>query len=173
MSDSTVGDIREMEDLAMKPINRNLVTIGLLLSLVTCVVPALAQTTAAKSVSPELIGNLTKQLKVTPEQATGGAGSLFNLAKSRLKAEDFAKVSKAVPGMDGLLKAAPKQDNSALNSVTSAIPGKSSGLASVAGQFKSLGLSPDIAAQFVPILTKFVGDKGGAAVGALLAGVLK
>jgi uncharacterized protein VcgC/VcgE DUF2780 len=158
----------------MKAIKRNLVTmgLGLMMLLLACIGPAVGQTTAAK-ISPELIGNLTKQLKVTPEQASGGAGSLFSLAKSRLKAEDFAKVSAAVPGMEGLLKAAPKQENSMLSSATSAIPGKSSGLASVAGQFKSLGLSPDIAAQFVPILTKFVGDKGGAAVGSLLAGVLK
>jgi predicted anti-sigma-YlaC factor YlaD len=47
------------------------------------------------------------------------------------------------------------------------------GQASVAGQFKSLGLSPDMAAKFVPVLTKFVGSKGGASVGSLLAGVLK
>ena len=159
----------------MKAMNRKMVTIGLglMLSLIVCVGPAIAQTTAAKSVSPELIGNLTKQLKVTPDQATGGAGSLFSLAKSRLKAEDFAKVSAAVPGMDGLLKAAPKQDNSALSSATSALSGKSSGLASVAGQFKSLGLSPDMAAKFVPLLTQFVSAKGGSTVGALLASVLK
>ena len=158
----------------MRGISRNFRTIGLglMLSILACVGAAVGQTTAAK-ISPELVGNLTKQLKVTPEQASGGAGSLFTLAKSRLKPEEFAKVSAAVPGMDGLLKAAPKQENSMLSSAASAIPGKSSGLASVAGQFKSLGLSPDMAAQFVPVLTKFVGDKGGAAVGALLASVLK
>jgi len=128
-----------------------------------------AQTPAVKSPSPELVSALTKELKVTPEQATGGAGSLFSLAKTRLKPEEFAKVSAAVPGMDGLLKAAPKQENSMM----SAIPGKSSGLASVANQFKALGLTPDMASKLVPILTKFVGGKGGADVANLLAGVLK
>jgi hypothetical protein len=44
---------------------------------------------------------LTKELKVTPEQATGGAGSLFALAKERLKPDQFSKVSAAVPGMEG------------------------------------------------------------------------
>ena len=153
----------------MKFRNRNLVTIGLVLvlPLLTCAGPAVAQTAA----SPELVGDLTKQLKVTPEQATGGAGSLFSLAKSKLKPEEFAKVSAAVPGMDSFLNAAPKQD--ALSSAANAVPGKASGLASVANQFKSLGLSPDMVAKFVPILNKFVGSKGGAAVEKLLASALK
>jgi hypothetical protein len=126
---------------------------------------------AQTAASPELVGDLTKQLKVTPEQATGGAGSLFSLAKSKLKPEEFAKVSAAVPGMDSFMNAAPKQD--AVSSAASAVPGKASGLASVTNQFKSLGLSPDMVAKFVPILNKFVGSKGGAAVEKLLASALK
>ena len=67
-----------------------------------------AATLADKNPSPELVGRLTKELSVTPEQATGGAGALFGLAKTRLKPDEFGQVSKAVPGMDGLLQAAPK-----------------------------------------------------------------
>jgi hypothetical protein len=137
---------------------------------------ASAQTSAAaqKSPSPELVGMLTKQLGVTPEQATGGAGSLFGLAKSRLKPEEFNQVSDAVPGMDGFLKAAPKTSaTSPLGSVGSALPGKAGGLASVTGAFNSLGLSPDMVTKFVPVLTQFVQSKGGASVASLLAGALK
>ncbi len=137
----------------------------------------LAQTPAAaqaKSPSPELVGMLTKELKVTPEQATGGAGTLFALAKSRLKPEEFSQVSEAVPGMDGFLKAAPQQSTgSSLGSLGSALPGGTGGLASVAGSFKTLGLSPDMVSKFVPVLTQFVQSKGGAKVGSLLAGALK
>ena len=68
-----------------------------------------AMADAAKA-SPELVGALSKEIGATPEQAAGAAGSLFGLAKSRLKAEDFAQVSKAVPGMDSLLKAAAVND---------------------------------------------------------------
>jgi len=128
----------------------------------------------AESPSPELVGMLTKELKVTPEQATGGAGSLFGLAKSRLKPEEFGQVSDAVPGMDGFLKAAPKPDSgSPLGSLGSALPGGAGGLASVAGSFKALGLSPDMVSKFVPVLTQFVQSKGGANVASLLAGALK
>jgi Protein of unknown function VcgC/VcgE (DUF2780) len=126
--------------------------------------------------SPELVGQLTKQLSVTPDQATGGAGALFNLAKSRLSPDEFSKVAGAVPGMDGLLKAAPKTESggaSALGSLGSKLPGGAGGLASVAGSFQSLGLSPDMAAKFVPVLTKFVESKGGASVGSLFAGAMK
>ena len=133
-----------------------------------------AVTTQAKAPSPELVGMLTKELKVTPEQATGGAGSLFALAKERLKPEEFSKVSATVPGMDGFLKAAPKQEGgSPLGSLGSALSGGGGGLASVAGAFGSLGLSPDMVGKFIPVLTKFVESKGGASVASLLAGALK
>ena len=141
--------------------------------------PAAAQTPSpaeaiAKSPNPELIGSLTKELSITPAQATGGAGTLFGLAKSKLSVEDFGKVSKAVPGMDGLLKAAPKpKSNSPLDSLGSSLPGSAGGLASVAGSFKSLGLSPAMAEKFVPVLTQYVQSKGGSSVASLLAGALK
>src|SRR5215212_4755325 len=132
--------------------------------------------TDSKNPSPELIGQLTKGLNVTPEQAVGGSGALFGLAKSRLKPEDFTKVSDVVPGIDGLLKAAPKPKQGSagmLGAMGGMLPGKVGGLASVAGSFKSLGLSPSMATKFVPIMAKFVEGKGGASVGNLLAGALK
>jgi hypothetical protein len=134
----------------------------------------IAQAPDAKNPSPELVGKLTKELSITPEQAIGGSGALFGLAKSRLNPGEFAKISGVVPGMDGLLKAAPKQESGGpLGAISGALPGKAGGLASVAGSFKSLGLSPDMASKFVPIMTKFVEAKGGASVGNMLAGALK
>ncbi len=124
--------------------------------------------------SPELVNMLTKELNVTPGQATGGAGALFGLAKSRLKPEEFSQVSSAVPGMDGFLKAAPKQGGgSPLGSLGSALSGSSGGLASVAGAFGSLGLSPDMVSKFIPVITQFVQSKGGTGVASLLMGALK
>lgn len=126
------------------------------------------------SPSPELVGTLTKELNVTQDQATGGAGAIFGLAKSRLKPEEFSQVSDAVPGMDGFLKAAPKQGGgSALGSLGSALPGGSGGLTSVAGSFGSLGLSPDMVSKFIPVITQFVQAKGGASTASLLMGALK
>ena len=129
-----------------------------------------------KNPSPELVGQLTKQLSITPEQAIGGAGAIFGFAKTKLKAEDFLKVSNAVPGMDGLLKAAPTQKSSGtdmLSSISSALPGKAGTLASLGGSFKQLGMSLEMVTKFVPIMTQFVKVKGGANVAGLLSGVLK
>jgi hypothetical protein len=119
---------------------------------------------AAAKASPDLVGSLSRELGSTPEQAAGAAGSLFGLAKSRLKADEFSQVSKAVPGMDSLLKAAPAM---------AAVGGSVGGLASMAAAFSKLGLKPDMIAKAIPILTSFVGKSGGAGVAGLLAGVLK
>ena len=126
----------------------------------------------ANTASPELIGALTKGLSITPTQASGGAGALFSLAKSRLSPGDFSKVAASVPGINSLMKSAPASP------LPKGIPGVSGlggvgGLASVAGSFQKLGLSPDMAGKFVPILTQFVGGKGGSGVASLLAGALK
>ncbi len=138
--------------------------------------PVLAQgvPSNAASASPELVGQLTKELSVTPAQATGGAGALFSLAKSRLSPEDFGKVAAAVPGMNSFLKAAPSTDNmSGLSSLAGSLPGGVGGLASTTASFEKLGLSPGMVGKFVPILTKFVQIKGGTNTASLLSGALK
>jgi hypothetical protein len=136
-----------------------------------------AQTIPAHSLqpaSPELVSELTKGLSVTPQQATGGAGTLFRLAKSRLSATDFDKVAAVVPGMGSFLKAAPSTGGgSGLSGLTGSLPGKVGGLASAATGFQKLGLSPDMVQKFVPVLTNFLQAKGGANVASLLSGALK
>jgi len=124
---------------------------------------------AAAKASPDLVGMLSKEIGSTPDQAAGAAGALFGLAKSRLKADEFSQVAKAVPGMDSLLKAAP-----ALGGAASALGGGgAAGLASAASAFSKLGLKPDMVAKAVPVLTQFVTKGGGEGVGKLLEGVLK
>ncbi len=139
--------------------------------------PGLNQTPLTNNPSPELVGQLTKQLSIKPEQAIGGAGALFGFAKTKLAPTDFLKLSNAVPGMDGLLKAAPKvtgdSSSDPLSSLGGMLPGKAGGVAAVAGSFKQLGLSPEMATKFLPIMTQFVKVKGGANVAGLLSGVFK
>jgi hypothetical protein len=122
----------------------------------------------AQSASPELVGSLTKDLGISPFQAQGGAGALLGLAKTRLKPEEFAKVSSAVPGTDGLLKAAPASTGSMPGGLGTAM-----GLAGLGGSFKQLGLSPDTAMKMAPLLMKYVEGKGAADAAKLLGGVLK
>jgi len=73
------------------------------------------------------------------------------------------------------IKAAPALavGTSGGSSGLSKMAGSASGLASAASAFSKLGLSPDLVAKAVPVLTSFVSKSGGADVGKLLAGVLK
>ena len=129
---------------------------------------------AAAQASPELVGELSKELGSTPEQAAGAAGALFGVAQSRLKPAEFSQISKAVPGMAELLKAAPALGGSGgAASALSQAAGGAAGLAAAASAFSKLGLKPELVAKAIPILTSFVTKSGGAGVGKLLAGVLK
>ena len=130
--------------------------------------------TEAANASPELVGSLAKELGSTKAQAAGAAGTLFSLAQSRLKPEEFTQVSKAVPGMSSLLNAAPKAEaGGAVGGALSKATGSATGLATAASAFSKMGLQPELVAKAVPILTSFVSKSGGADVGKLLAGALK
>lgn len=135
---------------------------------------AQAQTSSVASSSSILIKQLTKGLSITPTQAKGGAGTLFSLAKSRLSAGEFSKVSSAVPGMSGLLKAAPAlSQSSEFSGMEGMLPGNMGRMAEAAEAFHKLGLSPEMAAKFVPIMSKFVKTNGGSSTAALLEKALK
>jgi Protein of unknown function VcgC/VcgE (DUF2780) len=125
-----------------------------------------------------LVGHLTKELGVNEAQATGGSGAIFGLAKSRLSPSDFSQVAGVVPEMDSLLGAAPQAESKGgvtgtASSMLGSGGGGLGGLASLAGPFAQLGLSPDMIGKFVPSILGFVGGKGGSGVQSLLAGVLK
>lgn len=128
---------------------------------------ASAAMAAAAKASPELVAMLAKEIGASPDASAGAAGALFGLAKSRLKADEFSQVSKAVPGMDSLLAAAP-----ALGAM-SGVGGGAAGLASMAASFSKLGLKPEMVTKAASTLVAYVTKSGGANVGSLLAGVLK
>ncbi len=50
---------------------------------------------------------LVSKLGVTSDQASGGAGAIFNLAKERLAPDQFSQVAGAVPGIDTMMSEAP------------------------------------------------------------------
>src|SRR5215471_17201256 len=131
----------------------------------------------ANNPSPELVGDLTKHLSITPAQAIGGSGAIFGLAKSKLKPEDFLKISNTVPGMDDLLKAAPIGNRGGatdpFSAMGTALPGKAGAIASLAGSFQQLGLDPKMAMKFLPVMSQFLKVKGGANVAGLLGSVFK
>ncbi len=125
-----------------------------------------------------LVGLLTQKLGVTEEQAKAGAGAIFNMAKGKLGAQNFAKVADAVPEMDDLLKAVPGIGGLG-GSVGSKMPTlggaveETGGLSSLSGVFSGIGLQSDMVNKFVPVILSYAETKGGPAVKSILAGVLK
>jgi Protein of unknown function VcgC/VcgE (DUF2780) len=124
-----------------------------------------------------LVDLLSSQLGVSKNQAEGGAGSIFQLAKQNLSVEDFSSIAKAVPGIDQMIGAAPKieKGSSTLGGISSMM-GKTSnklgGLAGLSSSFEKLDLSGDMVSKFTPIILDYVKNKGGEHAMNLLKGAL-
>ncbi len=133
-------------------------------------------TTAAQTLSTGqqgLTGLLMQRLGVTQTQAEGGAGALFQVAKQRMSQEAFGQLSTAVPGMDGLLAAAPKATSSSggLAGGLSSVLGEDSTLGSAASlisAFQQLDLSKGMVTQFTPVVVDYVKQQGGPQLANLL-----
>ena len=127
----------------------------------------------------DLISTLVNKLGITEKQAEGGTGALFQNAKDNLSAEDFKKVSDAVPGMDGYLAAAPKVEpksgiEGALGSTLSSLGGgaaKAGGMLDLKSAFSKLGMDSSTLGKFVPEVLDFVQSEGGQSVVGLLKGL--
>ena len=122
-----------------------------------------------------LVDLLSSQLGVTKDQAKGGAGSIFQLAKQNLSVEDFSSIAKAVPGIDQMIGAAPKMEgsSSSLGNISSMMgSNKLGGMAGLTSSFEKLGLSGEMVNKFTPIILDYVKNKGGEHAMNLLKGAL-
>lgn len=79
----------------------------LLKSALVAVAALVATANTGSAQAQDLVAMLVSQLGVTSEQATGGAGAIFNLAKERLAPDEFSQIAGAVPGIDSMMDAAP------------------------------------------------------------------
>ncbi|KXJ40318.1 MAG: hypothetical protein AXA67_10700 [Methylothermaceae bacteria B42] len=115
---------------------------------------------------------LTNQLGVTPAQAAGGSGAIFQAAKARMAPSAFQTLTAKVPEVTQLLNQAPAASSgSALSRGISALGGGNSSAATLLqlGQtFKSLNMSPDMVNQFVPVVVNYVKSQGGQALSNML-----
>jgi Protein of unknown function VcgC/VcgE (DUF2780) len=120
---------------------------------------------------------LTSRLGVTKNQAMGGAGSIFQLAKQNLSVGDFSAIAKSVPGIDQMIGAAPKTEKSSgtfgnISSMMGSNSNKLSGIAGLTSSFEKLGLTGDMVSKFTPIILDYVKNKGGEHAMTLLKGAL-
>lgn len=126
----------------------------------------------------ELIQMITGQLGITDEQAKGGSGLLFKMAKEKLGSDEFGQVAKAVPGIEDLISSAPGSGglSGIMGGLASSLGGGAGGLgnlAGLAGGFKNLGLDSGMIGKFIPIVMSFVQSKGGDTVRSILEKILK
>ena len=114
------------------------------------------------------------ELEVTREQAEGGAGSLLQLAQSRLKPEQFVQVADTIPGISDIIAKAPRFEVSARGQLVaklSRIFGGLGGLSPLARPFSRLHLERPMIRQFAKVLVRFFAEKGGSEIESNLAGV--
>ena len=143
---------------------------------------------------------LTSKLGISETQATAAVGSVLSLAKGQLSPEDYGKLSGAIPGAESYLAKAPDiavpnapdavtppsadraaaaADSTAAGAVdaaaagadTAAAAGQSAGMSALSSAFSKIGLPPETAKQFVPVLTDYVGKVGGPEAASILKGL--
>lgn len=132
----------------------------------------------------ELVQMLTNNLGVNEDQAKGGAGMLFNIAKEKLGSGEFQQIADTVPGIGDLMSAAPTPGSGGdsgggamgmLGGLASSLGGSAGGLGSLAalvGGFSKLGLDMEMIGKFVPQVLQYVQSQGGEGVRNLLEKVI-
>ena len=113
----------------------------------------------------ELIDQLTRSLGVSGSQAEGGAAVLFKAAKEKLGAAEFDGLLSGVPGLSDLMKKAPASGGGGLGGMlgglAGAIGGNAALITTIVSGFGKLGLTPDHAKKFVPVILDFLKSKAG------------
>jgi hypothetical protein len=112
----------------------------------------------------ELIDSLTQSLGISGAQAEGGAAVLFKAAKDKLGGEEFTQLLGSVPGLGDLMKKAPAAGGGLggmLGGLAGAMGGNAGLIATIVGGFSKLGLKPEDARKFVPVILDFLRTKVG------------
>ncbi|SCZ34033.1 MULTISPECIES: DUF2780 domain-containing protein [unclassified Pseudomonas] len=125
---------------------------------------------AAAPKAAGLLNTLGSELKITPEQAIGGAGAMLGLAKNQLSEPQFSELSKSVPGLDQI---AGNSAIGGLNGLGGLLGGGSEKHALLDGllgnvkdtgdlnnAFSALGMDSGMIGQFAPIILQYLGQQG-------------
>ena len=138
-----------------------------------------ARSSSAVAQTPNLVNLLVQQLGVSHQQASGGAGIIFAMAKQSMSPSSFGQISQAVPGMSQLLSAAPilkaaTPAKGLIGSVANSLgAGNNVGrMLTMANSFQSIGLNSTMVRQFIPIILQYVQTQGGPATTSLLQSAL-
>lgn len=120
----------------------------------------------------ELIQEIISKVGVNQDQAEGGLGAVLTFAKEQLNSDTFSKITEQVGGTDEIMQKFSNLSNSEsggmnlgglLGSATSALginTGDLGGMTSIISNLSSLDMDMDTLKKFVPIISKFLEQKG-------------
>ncbi len=121
--------------------------------------------------SLELLQSLSA-LKLTPQQAVGGAGAMFGLAKNQLPSAQYSQLNQSIPGLQklegnnglkqleglgGLLGQTPQTP---VSGATNAALANVTNLQELNQAFGALGMDSAMIGQFAPLLLQYLGQQG-------------
>ena len=124
-------------------------------------------TSAASNIDlASLVSAVSGNLNVSNEQSQGGIASVMNYVQSNLSNGEYSQLAKNIPGLDGLLDDVPALSDSSAPNSSSSLSGllnKASEYSSTVKsvndlkqQFEALGLSTDMIASFVSIISTYL-----------------
>ena len=124
----------------------------------------------APEASANLLNTLGSELKVTPEQAVGGAGAMLGLARNNLSDADYSQLTKAVPGLDLISGANALGGLNGLGELLGKNSESTSALSNALGNvedrndlnsaFSALGMDTGMIGQFAPLILQYLGQQG-------------
>jgi hypothetical protein len=121
--------------------------------------------------SLELLQSLSA-LKLTPQQAVGGAGAMLGLAKNQLPSAEYQQLNQSIPGLQqlegnnglkqlntlsGLLG---KPAATPLSAETTLALANVDNLSALNQAFTALGMDSGMIGQFAPLLLQYLGQQG-------------
>ena len=134
---------------------------------------------ASSDKSVQALALLTKaqQMGVKPEQAAGGVGAMLSLAKNQLTTNDYAALTRQVPGISKVTGAGALtqlSQFSAKNPQLQALVGQINPVSSDAkvavsnvtnksqldSAFEALGMNSSMVQEFAPLITQYLGQQG-------------
>ena len=117
----------------------------------------------SKTSENDLISSISKNMNITPTQATTGTATILQYAKNQISDTDYTNLLKDVPALGNLNT----------SSLTDSLLNKISSAESVQTAFKTLGMDSNMVSQFVPLIIEYVQKVGGVDSSTLLTSALK
>ena len=112
--------------------------------------------------SDAAVASLMQTAGVTAEQAMGGLGSILSLAKSKVSAADFSKLTAGLPSADKYMSSLGKMG---INGGDIKTP------LDLQAAYKKLGMSDDVQQKFTPAAVNYIRSAGGEAAASVLSTV--